>query len=422
MFRLTPARAAVVTAMAAVAAAGAAKADTEITVQYAYGYNFNDTFNQIGAEFSKQHPDIRIRFRGPYESYEDATQKVLREAITNQLPDVTFQGLNQIRLLVDRGIAVPLDGFIQAEEAFEKEGFHQAMFDIGTLNGKVYALPFAVSMPVTMWNLDLVKKAGGDPEKLPASWDEVVALALKIEALEPDINGVTYAWDITGNWMWQALVFSQGGDMMDAAEKTVTFDGPEGRRGIDILARLTTEAKMPAMTRPEMRSAFGAGKTGIHITSSSGISKVTEMVAGKFAMSVGGYPEVKPEVGRLPAGGNAAMIVATDDAKGKAAWQFVKFATGPLSAAIVAKTTGYMPPNRLADRYLETFYAENPNHLAPNRQLSVMTKWYAFPGPNGLKIIDVVKDQLNSIISGQRAQEPGKVLANMSADVKALLP
>ena len=51
-----------------------------------------------------------------------------------------------------------------------------------------------------------------------------------------------------------------------------------------------------------------------------------------------------------------------------------------------------------------------------------MTKWYAFPGDNGLKITDVIKDHLNGIVSGTRTKEPDAVLADMTADVQKLLP
>jgi multiple sugar transport system substrate-binding protein len=44
------------------------------------------------------------------------------------------------------------------------------------------------------------------------------------------------------------------------------------------------------------------------------------------------------------------------------------------------------------------------------------------PGDNGLKITDVIKDHLNSIVSGARAKEPDAVLIDMTADVQKLLP
>lgn len=404
-------------------AAGTAAAQTEVVVQYPYGELFNTTHEQIVAEFAKVRPDIKVTFRAAYDSYEEGTQRVLREAITNQMPDVTFQGLNRVRILVDRGIAQPLDGFIAAEQDFEAAGFHQAMYDIGTQNGQVYALPFAISLPIMYVNLDLVRQAGGNPDDLPDTWDEVIALAQKIDALGDDINGLTYAWDITGNWLWQAPVFSQGGTMLTADETDVAFGGEAGRFAIRNLARLVTEANMPNLNQPDMRAAFAAGKTGMHFTSTSDLAKVTGMVGGKFELLTAPFPSVVEGKGRLPAGGNLAMLLSTDPEQQKAAWEVIKFWTGAEAAAIMARTTGYIPPNKKAnDLYLVDFYDENPNNFTAVAQLGLLTNWYAFPGENGLKITDVIKDHMNSIITGARAGEPDAVLDDMVRDVQALLP
>jgi len=158
-----------------------AQSQTEVTIQYPYPELFTETHKKIAEEFAKVRPDIKVTMRAPYESYEDGTQRVLREAVTNQMPDVSFQGLNRIRVLVDKNIPAPLDGYIAAEKDFDKQGFHQAMFDIGTSSGKVYALPFAISLPIVYVNLDLAKKAGADPEKAAP-------------AHRADLSGMPPAW------------------------------------------------------------------------------------------------------------------------------------------------------------------------------------------------------------------------------------
>jgi multiple sugar transport system substrate-binding protein len=410
-------------ALSLVAGFAQAQQQTEVVLQYPYPELFTETHKRIAEEFAKVHPEIKVTFRAPYESYEEATQKVLREAVTSQLPDVTFQGLNRIRVLVDKTIPAPLDGYIAAEKDFDKQGFHQAMFDIGTASGKVYALPFAISLPIVYVNLDLVKQAGGDVNNLPTTWDGLLDLAKKVKALGPDINGITYAWDITGNWLWQAPVFARGGTMLNADETKVAFDGPEGQFAMRTIARMVTEAQMPNLDQPSMRATFAAGKTGIHITSTSDLKKTTEMIGGKFALKTHTFPDVVKPNGRLPAGGNVVLITAKDKAKRDAAWEVVKFWTGPKGAAIVAQTTGYMPPNKVANEvYLKDFYENNPNNYTAVSQLGLLTKWYAFPGDNGLKITDVIKDHLNSIVSGARAKEPDAVLADMTRDVQNLLP
>ena len=400
-----------------------AQAATEIVIQYPYGELFNETHAQIAEAFAKVNPDITVTFRAAYESYEDGTQKVLREAITKQMPDITFQGLNRLRVLVDRGVAMPLDEFIAAETDFEAEGFHQAMFDIGTMKDQVYGLPFAISLPIAYYNLDLVERTGGDPENLPTTWDEVFALSAKIDALGEDVNGMTYAWNITGNWLFQAPVFSQGGAMMNPEETEVAFGGAEGKFAVRTLAKMVTAGKMPDFREADLRATFAAGKTGIHFTSTSDLAKITGMIGGKFDLRTHLFPSVTSGIGKLPAGGNLAIILASDPEKQKAAWEVVKFWTGPEGAAIVARTTGYMPPNKKANEvYLKDFYRQNPNNYTAVKQLPLLTKWYAFPGKNGLKITDVIKDHMNSIVTGDRANEPDQVLEDMVSDVSKLLP
>ena len=412
-----------ITAAAMLAGLGAAHAETTIEVQFPYGHLFNETHEVIYEAFRKEHPDITVKFRSPYESYEDGTQKVLKEAITRKMPDVTFQGLNRIRVLVERELAQPLEPFIAKEADFSKEGYHKAMLDIGTYGGQVHALPFAVSLPIAYYNLDLVKQAGGDPNDLPETWEEVIALSKKIDALGPDTHGMFFGWNITGNWFWQALNFSQGGTMLDAKEQEVVFGGDVGKWSIETLARFHNEAKMPNLGLKDSFQVFVAGKVGMFFWSTSALANITKQVGDNFVMKTGPYPSVKADGGKLPAGGNGAVMLATDPEQQAAAWEFIKFTTSGRGAAIVAETTGYMPPNRKANElYLKDFYDAHPNHMAAVKQLPLLTNWYAFPGKNGLKITDVIYDDMQSIVTGQRADEPLKVLEDMVRDVQKLLP
>jgi multiple sugar transport system substrate-binding protein len=410
------------TAASAIVLTGNALAATELVVQYPYGGTFKDTFAQLEQEFEAQNPDIDVTFRAPYEDYEDGTQKVMREAITKQLPDISFQGLNRVRPLVDRNIAVSLEPFIAKEADFSKEGYHQAMLDIGTYNNEVYGLPFAVSLPIAYYNMDLVRKAGWDENKLPESWDEVIELAAKIDALDEDITGMVYGWQITGNWLWQAPVFSQGGAMLSADEKQVAFNGPEGLWALETFSRFFKEAGMKDYSRADGKQAFYSGKSGMWFWSTSTVTNAEEMIGDSFEMKTHVFPSVK-EGGTLPAGGNAIVMLTKDAEKQEAAWKFIKYATSGKGAAIVALTTGYMPPNKKAnEEYLKDFYSQHPNHFTAVKQLPLMTDWYAFPGKNGLKITQVIHDHMQSIASGERVNEADQVLKDMAADVQKLLP
>ena len=362
-------------AMAAAAAAfiaGPAMAQTEIIVQYAIPDIFKDVQEEIAKQFMAANPTIKVKFIQPAKEYEDATQQVLRNAVTGQLPDVTFQGLNRQRILADRNIAVPLDSFIAAEKDWASKGYDGALLTLGQVKGKQYGMGFSLSTPIIYFDADLVKKAGGDPDKFPTTWDGIFELARKINNPAEKITGLKYDWDITGNWMWQAMVFSNGGTMLTPDEKKVAFDGPAGQKSIALIGRMVTDGKMPDMSQATTLQDFVAGRLGIWAHSTSRLGGVTKQTKGVFTLRTARFPLGAGADSRLPAGGNVAMMLAKDPAKQNAAWEYIKFATGPVGATIMVKGTGYFPANALPakdPKMLGDFYAANPNHQVAISQL-----------------------------------------------------
>ena len=393
----------------------------EIEVQYPYAHLFAETYKQIIVEFNKVHPDIKVKMRAPYESYEDGSQKVLKEAITKRLPDITFQGLNRQRILIEKGIAQSLEKFIEKEADFAKDGYHKAMLDLGTFDKKVYGIPFSVSLPIGYYNMDVLKKAGWNKE-LPKTWEDVIEACQVIAKSGEKVDTMFWGWNITGNWFWQALNWSKNNPMLDATETKVNFNNDAGKWAMRTFAKLVKECKMPNYNLKEAMGNFSAGKIGMYFWSISALQRVTNDSAGKFTLKTGSYPSVE-SIGGLPAGGNAGMLLATDPERAAAAWKFLKFATSGRGAAIVAETTGYMPPNKKANEvYLKDFYAKNPNKFTAVAQLPLLREWYAFPGKNGLKITKVIEDSMQSIVTGDRVEEPDQVLEDMAKKVQKLLP
>ena len=405
-------------------AGGAAVAQTKTTlnVQYPLGFIFDKVFTQLKTDFEAANPDITVNYLPAYKEYEDAAQTALRQAITKQLPDVSLQAINLQRLFVDRKIATDLTPFIAKEKDWAGQGFSPSMMALSTYAGKPYGLAFAASSPIIYINDDLIRKAGGDPEKFPTTWDGIFDLAKKINALGNDNVGLFYSWAITGNWMWQALVFSHGGKMMSDDEKTVAFDKEPGKKSIALLGRMVQEAGMPDLTPEASRAAFFAGKLGIWTESTSLLRVADEGVAGKFKWRTARFPVPGPDA-KLPTGGAAAMMFATDPARQAAAWKYMKFITGAAGATTMVKGTGYMPPNSLPAKdpaMLKAYYAEKPNYLTSLSQQPFMTAWYAFPGDNNLKIIQAIKDRLQTVVD--KSTKPDAALAGMATDVGKLLP
>ena len=62
---------------------------TTLDVLYAFPA-FAKFHEPIAQEFMKRHPDIKIEFRAPAPTYDDGHQTMMRQAVTNQLPDVYY--------------------------------------------------------------------------------------------------------------------------------------------------------------------------------------------------------------------------------------------------------------------------------------------------------------------------------------------
>ncbi|MEJ5898418.1 ABC transporter substrate-binding protein [Aquabacterium sp. G14] len=409
-------------ALAVLMTTGLAQAQqpTEIVVDYAYAGIFQEVHESIAKDFMAKFPQYKVTFRAPAPDYEVLAQRVLRQAVTGQLPDVSYQGLHRLRVFADRGLAVDLTPFIKAEKGWAGMGYDQALLSLGQVKGQQVGIGFALGTPVIYYNADLMRKAGVEPDRFPMNWDAIINAAKKSKAATPGTESLHVEWDLS-DWMWQVLVFSNGGTMLTADEKKVAFDGPAGKAAMLTLEKLVKQGEMRNISSSATLQDFVSGKLAVLVTSSARLGSITKQVGGKFELRTARMPVAKD--GRLPAGGNAAMMFSKDPAKQAAAWEYIKFATGPLGATTMVKATGQIPANTLPatdPNLLAPFYKANPNYLTAIAQMPVLTATYAFPGDNGFKITDVIKDHLQTVVSQE--VQPAVALSKMSKAVQALLP
>jgi multiple sugar transport system substrate-binding protein len=398
-----------------------AQSAIELTVQYPSPNLFQKMHEDMKARFEAKHPNVKLTFRAPYESYEDGLQKSLRDAITRSLPDVSYHGVNRQRTLLERDIPVDLAPFIKSDAEWASLGFADQMLDLGRIGGKQTGIGTALSTPILYVNVDMLAKAGMKAEDL-TSWDAVIKAAAAMDKPGDNIRGMFFDWTITGNWSWQGLVFSHGGQMLSEDEARVAYGDAPGEAAIQLLRRFVDDGKMPDLKPETAFSDFFAGRLGILMQSTAQLARVTREIGGRFALKTVRYP-ITAANGRIPAGGKVAMMFTKDPAKQKAAFDYIKFVTGPEGATIMVNNTGYMPSTALPGQredMLAKFYRENPNWSTTLQQLPVMTGWYAFPGQNALKITDVINDHLQTVVN--RTKEALPTLKQMTADVQTLLP
>ncbi|NTH26526.1 ABC transporter substrate-binding protein [Agrobacterium rhizogenes] len=399
-----------------------AYAEATLTVHYPMPGFFKNVMDTISKKFMEENPDIKIQFAAPSATYEEGIQTILRQAGTSEMPDVTFIGLNRLRMMDERNVAVDLGSLVQKDGNMAAQGFSDTILKLAQVKGKQVGLAFATSNPIMYYNADLVKAAGGDPDNPPKTWDEVITLAGKIKALGNGVDGMDFRWQ-GDDWMFSALLFGAGGKMLSDDESKVAFNGPEGQKAVALIQRFVKEGGMPVFTKAAGEQAFAAGKVGFEFQTTGALVNTVKNVGAKFDLRTAKIPLIDPVNGRLPTGGNAVVILTHDPVKEEAAWKFAKFAAGPYGASVVVPGTGYVPNNELAAKsaeYLGDFYKKNPLFQAGLSQMPVMIPWYAFPGANGVKVTQTIVDNLSRIVDG--SAEPKEALDDAASDVEGMLP
>jgi multiple sugar transport system substrate-binding protein len=396
------------------AATTSARAE-QVTLDVLYAFPAFAKFHEPIAEaFMKSHPDIKIAFRAPAPTYDDGHQTMMRQAVTNQLPDVYYSGFHLltelVRTLNKRNQIVDLAPLLAAEgKAFREQNYSDKIVALGRVDGRLYGLPFNASSPIMFYNAELVKKAGGDPEHMPDTWDGLLALAAKIKAGGPDVAGIAYnVNDWPDVWLYHAMIMQQGGTVVDGDK--VPLGGPViGVKALQTFRRFATEGGMPLIDWDQSRQQFIAGKIGIFFDTPARLRQVTDLIGDKFTLRTAIFPIDDKAKGGLPTGGNAAIITTHDAKKQKAAWEFLKFVTGPEAQKIVVETTGYLPTNLRATgpQFLGPFYDKNPNFRTVSLQMDRAVPWQGYPNGNTVRIWRAQREIITGIMRGEIEPKAG---------------
>ena len=404
---------------ALVAPAVKAQSMTEITVHYSQPHVFRESKEAVAAAFMRREPGIRINWVTT-PNYDEGTQLILRQAVAGTQADLTYQGLNRLRVLAERGICQDLTPFLHREGSAAEQGYSPTILGLGQTGGMQAGLAYAVSTMITYLNLDVLRRIGVEPEAVSTNWYGIIELAERI-ARVPNAPDPIY-YDI-GEWAWSALLYGHGGQYMSGDERRFLMESPQGLAAMRLYQRILRDGRMPNLTTPAAQQAFGAGRIAIRFGSTAFLRNVIQSVGQNFQLATTIMPVIDAERGRLQVGGSVGMLLARDPVKQEAAWKFLRFSTSAEGTALMVQNTGYVPCNQLAvddPRWLAEFYRGNPLFAAAMRQLPITVAWYAFPGANGVRISQTISDNLQRLVESRAT--PEQVVQDMQREVTRLLP
>ncbi|MEM7597025.1 MAG: ABC transporter substrate-binding protein [Pseudomonadota bacterium] len=410
MFRLTLAAATVLTLVAP-----SADAKTVITCLTNAGH-LTRQHEPLMKEFNAMQDEIEVQYAAPAKNYGDTHLKLFRGSATNTLPDCAFQAYNQLpslaRALAERGQIVDMGPLMEAEgDGWTEENYSEAMLDLGRIDGVQYGMPFNASVIQWYYNADLFREAGLDPDNFPTDWDGLIDAAQRIDALGDDILPM-FMWLINGDdWGFQTLILQQGGRMMSDDGQAVAFheDG-HAVEAMKMARRLYEEGGLRTdLDRETQFAAFTEGRMGLWGLSPAGARNMQERVGDAFDLRSHPFTVWNDEDGKLPTGGNAAIITTQDPEKIDAVWEYIKFVSGPRGQQVTAEITGYLPTNRqvLKTEYMGAFYEAEPYYATPVLQYDRAGPWSGYPGTQSEKIWREQASTIRAVMEGDVTPQEG---------------
>ncbi|MFD8808968.1 ABC transporter substrate-binding protein [Streptomyces sp. NPDC059597] len=240
-------------------------------------------FEQDIAAFEKQNPDIDVVAHDAFPCQDPKTFDA--KLAGGQMEDVFYTYFTDARHVVDIHQAADLTPYLKDLKTYDS--IQKQLRDIYTVDGKVYGIPRTGYSMGLLYNRALFKKAGLDPDKPPATWDEVRAAAKKIAALGNGTVGYAdYSAQNQGGWHFTAELYSQGGDVVSADGKKATVDTPAGRAVLQNLHDMRwnddSMGSKQLLVINDVQQLMGSGKLGMYLSAPDNIPILVKEKGGSY--------------------------------------------------------------------------------------------------------------------------------------------
>ena len=260
---------------------------------------------------------------------DDMEGKVGGASQTDSLPDILAGDVVRIPYWASEGIFTDITKQIDGLD--NKSDLQQGHIEAGTVDGKEYTLPFITDVSVMVWNKNLYKEAGLDPEKGPSSIDEFVEQAKAVAALNKDgVAGSYLAGQSGGALVFDLFpsVWADGESVMNADGTEATLDNDSMKAVLDAYKELAnTTNGLGAGSKEETGATwtapFANGNIGVMPypnTSSTALFEAEK--DGGFEVGVTPIPGTKEGKTSTFLGGDA-MGISKDSKHVAQAWNFL---------------------------------------------------------------------------------------------------
>lgn len=260
---------------------------------------------------------------------DDMEGKVGGASQTDSLPDILAGDVVRIPYWASEGIFTDITKQIDGLD--NKVDLQQGHIEAGTVDGAEYTLPFITDVSVMVWNKNLYKEAGLDPEQGPKSIDQFVEQAKKVAALNKDgVAGSYLAGQSGGALVFDLFpsVWADGESVMNKDGSEATLDNDSMKGVLDAYKELAnTTNGLGAGSKEETGATwtapFANGKIGVMPYPNTSTTALFDAEKdGGFEVGVAPIPGTKEGKTSTFLGGDA-MGISKDSKHVAQAWNFL---------------------------------------------------------------------------------------------------
>jgi ABC-type glycerol-3-phosphate transport system substrate-binding protein len=241
-------------------------------------------FDEDVAAFEKSHPDIDVQ---PREGFMDPKTFASKLA-GGQLEDVFYVYLTDPANLIARRQAADITDYVK--DVPYVDDLQPELKEIFTDDGRIYGLPTANYSMGLLYNRKLFTQAGLDPDRPPATWDDVRAAAKKITALGKNTVGFAeYSKNNQGGWHFTTWMYAMGGDIAtkDGDGWKADFNNDKGRAVAETLHAMrwddNTMGEKQLLVIEDVQRMMGAGQLGMYLAAPDNVPVLVNQFKGDYA-------------------------------------------------------------------------------------------------------------------------------------------
>ncbi len=285
-----------------------------------------DGWYDLGDTFMEENPTIHVEFEGVQaESWGDYFDKLVIQFASGTEPDIARVAIEGTQLVAHRGVAIPLDDYIEADADELAEYFEDvapSMVQAMSYQGKQYQLPFTWNGPVIHYNKRIFEEAGIERPAEDWSVDEFLQIAQQLTTEDRFGYVVTNAfWGGAIPW-----IFVAGSNLLNDEWTESRANAPETVEAIQFNHDLIWEHGVAprAEAGADIIGQFAGGQLAM-IGIGGGNNRLAAMNAGldgENDFDVMRFPKWRTQTHEF---GGTGFPIMRSSPNPDAAWQLTKF-------------------------------------------------------------------------------------------------